>query len=109
MGKKSKKCSSNKSRRIIWYAISAAGMGSRAIIALALVVTSIKIQPLKYQSELFNTCVEEIRISGKAISESVRICNGGDLWLTYYIFIDTQALIVIKGIDWLLSFLLFVK
>ena len=77
MGKKSKKCSSNKSRRILWYAFTAAGLGARGLAALALVVISIKMHPMKYQSKSFNACVQELRDTGKSISDSVRFCNGG--------------------------------
>ena len=51
MGKKSKKCSSDKSRRMLWFAFSAAGLGARGLAALALVTISIKMHPLQYQSK----------------------------------------------------------
>ncbi len=77
MGKKSKKCSSDKSRRMLWFAFSAAGLGAKGLAALALVAISIKMHPLQYQSKLFNACVEEIKEIGNPISDSVRFCNGG--------------------------------
>ncbi len=78
MGKKSKKCSSGKSRRILWYAFTSLGLGARGLAALALVAISIKMHPLKYQSKFFNVCVEEMTETGSSISDSVRFCNGGD-------------------------------
>ncbi len=79
MGKKSKKCSSNKSRRILWYAFTVAGLGSRGLAALALIVIAIKLQPLKYHSKFFNTCVEETIDTGRSVPDSVRFCNGGEI------------------------------
>ena len=73
--KKSKKCTT--SRRILWYAFGAAGLGARGLAALALLVIAIKMSPLKYQAKFFNSCVEELRNSGKSVSASVNFCNGG--------------------------------
>ena len=78
MGKKSKKSSSCKGRRMLWFAFYAAGIAKRGIAAIALVAISIKMQPLQYQSRFFNACVEEIAETGKSISDSVRFCNGGN-------------------------------
>ncbi len=74
--KKSKKCSSA-GRKILWYFFGAAGLGARAIAALALLAIAIKVSPLKYQAKSFNACVEESRSIGKSISASVNYCNGG--------------------------------
>ena len=70
-----KKCS--KSRRFLWYAFGAAGIGVRGLAALALLAIAIKVEPLKYQARFFNSCVEEARITGKSISDAVNFCYGG--------------------------------
>ena len=77
MGKKSKKCSSDKSKRMLWFAFSAAGIVARGLAAFALVAISIKMHPLQYHSKLFNACVEEVKENSNSISDSVRFCNGG--------------------------------
>ena len=77
MSKKTKKCSSNKNRKLIWYAFTTMGLGARVLTGLALVAISIKMNPIKYQASFFNDCVEEIRETGKSMATSVRICNGG--------------------------------
>ncbi len=77
MGKKSQKCSSSKSRRILWYLFGAAGLGARGLAALALLAIAMKTYPLKYQAKFFNECVEEIKDSGKSVSAAVNFCNGG--------------------------------
>ncbi len=73
--KKSKKCSS--SRKILWYAFGAVGLGVRGLAAFALLAIAIKMYPLKYQAKFFNACVEETRNSGKSVAESVNYCKGG--------------------------------
>ena len=73
--KKSKKCST--SRRILWYAFGAAGLGARGLTALALLVIAIKMYPLKYEAQFFNACVEETKNTGKSVSASVNFCKGG--------------------------------
>ena len=73
--KKSKTCS--KSRRILWYAFGAVGLGIKGLAALSLLAIATKMYPLKYQAKYFNACVEETRNSGKSMAESVRFCNGG--------------------------------
>ncbi len=73
--KKSKKCST--SRRILWYAFGAAGLGARGLAALALLAIAIKVYPLKNQAKLFNACVQETRSNGRTVSASVNYCNGG--------------------------------
>ncbi len=78
MGKKSKKCSSNKNRRMLWFAFNAVALASRGMTALTLILISIKIHPLKVQSMYFKTCVEEIKERGNSISGSVEYCNGSD-------------------------------
>ena len=76
MGKKSKKCSKSQSRRFLWYAFTASGIGARALAALALVTISLKMYPLKYQAKFFNACVEEVKGTGESVSSAVSFCNG---------------------------------
>ena len=73
--KKLKKCS--RSSRILWYAFSSISLGARSLAAIALLAIAVKLYPLKYQGKFFNTCVEEVRVSGKTVSEAVNFCNGG--------------------------------
>ena len=76
--KKSKDCSSNNKRRLIWYSVSAAGLGLRGFATIALLAIAMMLCSIKKESKAFNNCVEEIQNSGKSISEAVRYCNGGD-------------------------------
>ena len=73
--KQSKNCSTSK--RILWYGFTSAGLLARGVAALALFVIAVKMHPLKYQADLFNTCVEEIKDKGKNASSAVNFCNGG--------------------------------
>tara|TARA_B100000029_G_C17338777_1_gene874509 strand:- start:208 stop:450 length:243 start_codon:yes stop_codon:yes gene_type:complete len=77
MGKKSKKCSSSKSRRIIWYAFTATSVGAKGLAAIALLAIAMMLCSVKKESKVFNQCVEEIRTSGKSVSAAVSFCNGG--------------------------------
>ena len=77
MGKKSKQCSKSPSRRILWYAFGAAGLGARALAAFALVAIAMVLCSVKKESKIFNECVEEVRNSGESVSVAVRFCNGG--------------------------------
>ncbi len=76
MGKKSKKCSSSKSRKILWYAFGAAGLGARGLAALALLAIALMLCSIKKEAKVFNECVEEVRDTGKSISAAVSYCNG---------------------------------
>jgi len=77
MGKKSKQCSKSSSRRILWYAFGAAGLGARVLAAFALLAISMMLCSVKKESKVFNECVEEVRNSGESVSVAVRFCNGG--------------------------------
>ena len=77
MGKKSKQCSKSPSRRILWYAFGAAGLGSRALAAFALVAIAMMLCSVKKESKIFNECVEEAKETGKSSSKAVHFCNGG--------------------------------
>ena len=77
MGKKSKKISNCKSRRLLWYAFGAAGLGARGLAALALLAIALMLCSIKKESKVFNQCVEEVRRSGQNVSTAVSFCNGG--------------------------------
>ena len=77
MGKKSKKCAPSNGRRMLWYAFTAAGLGARALAALALLAIALMLCSVKKESKVFNQCVEEVRNDGKSISAAVSFCNGG--------------------------------
>ena len=72
--KKSKNCS--KSRRILWYAFGAVGLGARGLTALALLAIALMLCTIKKESKVFNQCVEEVQNSGKSVSSAVSYCNG---------------------------------
>ena len=74
--KKPKKCSP--ARKFLWYAFGTAGLLARGLTALALLAIAIKIYPIKQESRLFNSCVQELTASGKSLSASVGFCNGGN-------------------------------
>ena len=76
MGKKSNKCSSNKSRRFFWYAFSAAGLSARGLAALSLLAIALMLCTVKKEAKLFNECVEGVQNNGKSVSEAVSYCNG---------------------------------
>ena len=78
MGKKQKKCSANKSKRILWYLFGAAGLGARGLAALSLLAIALMFCSIKKESKVFNQCVEEVRSSGKSISIAVSYCNGNN-------------------------------
>ncbi len=77
MGKNSKKCSTSKSKKILWYAFGAAGLGARGLASLALLAIALMLCSVKKESKVFNQCVEEVRNSGKSVSAAVSYCNGG--------------------------------
>ena len=76
MGKKSNKCSKNKSRKILWYAFGVAGLGARGIAALALLAIALMLCTVKKEANAFNECVEEVRNNGRSVSAAVSYCNG---------------------------------
>ncbi len=78
MGKKSKKCPTSKTRRILWYAVGAAGLGARGLAALSLLAIALMLCSVKQESKVFTQCVEEVQNGGKSVSIAVRYCNGGD-------------------------------
>tara|TARA_Y100001968_G_C19289006_1_gene683221 strand:- start:108 stop:350 length:243 start_codon:yes stop_codon:yes gene_type:complete len=77
MSKKSKRCSSSKSKRILWYAFGAAGLGARGLAAIALLAIALMLFSIKKESKSFNQCVEEVQKSGISVSAAVSYCNGG--------------------------------
>ncbi len=77
MGKKSKTCTRSKNRRILWYGFTAAGLGLRGLAALSLFAIAVMLCSVKKESKVFNQCVEEVRNSGKSVSDAVSFCNGG--------------------------------
>ena len=74
--KKLKGCSSSK--RLLWFVYSGVAIGIRGLATLSLVAIAIKLHPLKYQANFFNTCVEESIKDGRSISTAVNFCNGAD-------------------------------
>ncbi len=77
MGKKSKKCSTNKRKRLLWYAFGAAGLGARGLAALAVLAIAIMLCSIKKESKVFTQCVEEVQSQGQSVSVAVNFCNGG--------------------------------
>ena len=77
MGKKSRKCSPSKNKRLLWYGVTALGLGVRALAALSLLAIAMMLCTVKMESKVFNECVEEVRSNGKSLSSAVNFCNGG--------------------------------
>ena len=77
MSKKSNKCSTSNTKRIIWYAFGAAGLGARGLAALSLLAIALMLCSVKKEAKVFTECVEEVRNSGKSVSSAVNFCNGG--------------------------------
>jgi len=77
MSKKSKKFSTSKTGKKLWYAFMASGLAARGLAAIALIVIAAMLCSVKKESKVFNQCVEEVRNNGKSISNAVSFCNGG--------------------------------
>ena len=52
-------------------------LGSSVASAVALTAIAFSLCSVKYESKVFNECVEEIQVTGKSSAEAVRFCNGG--------------------------------
>tara|TARA_B100000579_G_C22653866_1_gene767544 strand:- start:332 stop:517 length:186 start_codon:yes stop_codon:yes gene_type:complete len=52
-------------------------LSSSVLSAVALSVIALSLCSLKQESRVFNLCVEEVKASGKVVSDSVHFCNGG--------------------------------
>ena len=76
MGKKSKKCS-RKNRKGSWMVFTLLGLGARGLAVIALFAITSKLSPLQKQSQLFNTCVEEMVTIEDNIATAVNFCRGG--------------------------------
>ena len=53
-------------------------LGSNVVSAIALSAIAINFCAVKQESKVFKECVEEIQLTGKSSSDSVRFCNGGN-------------------------------
>ena len=74
-GKKNKKTSCKK--QLLWWAFSATSLGARCLTAISLLAIAIKIGPVQYQANVFQSCVQEMRENGKTNFAAVSFCNGG--------------------------------
>ncbi len=78
MPKKSKKCSRNKARALLWYSYTTTNLGVKLIMAIALTSVALGIHPIKNQAQFFNRCITQVENDKNNISSAVRFCNGGD-------------------------------
>ena len=73
--KDSKNCGGKKK---IMFAYGFIQLGSSFVSAIALAAIAFGFCSVKKESELFNSCVNEIIESGSTKAEAVRYCNGGN-------------------------------
>ncbi len=52
-------------------------LGSIVLSAFALVAIALCFYSLKKESNFFNECVEEMKVTGAPTADSVRFCTGG--------------------------------
>tara|TARA_B100000579_G_scaffold405800_1_gene391735 strand:+ start:535 stop:774 length:240 start_codon:yes stop_codon:yes gene_type:complete len=69
-----KKCN-GKGKAMFAYGIIQ--LTSSVVSAVALAAISLSLCSIKQESKVFNECIEEVRATGKSLSDAVRFCNGG--------------------------------
>ncbi len=69
-----KKCGGKKSAMFVYGLIQ---LGSSVVSAAALAAIALNLCSLKKEANVFNDCVNELKLNGKSSSSAVRYCNGG--------------------------------